>query len=147
MFIDTQFCDAMRLSVEFVTVGFLGICRQFCCDWFQVSWRADEVTPERGTPIIECWKTCQLELRPVLLGSPSTVMTRQFIRLPVTLRMNRRTNRGVFFFGVTAAVSLIYNLVAARSRRVYRTINYVVYRVVHVYVSENTTATAVALRS
>ena len=83
----------------------------------------------------------------MLLGSPSTVMTRQFIRLPVTLRMNRRTNRGVFFFGVTAAVSLIYNLVAARSRRVYRTINYVVYRVVHVYVSENTTATAVALRS
>ena len=26
-----------------------------------------------------------LELRPVLLGSPSTVVTRQFIRLPVTI--------------------------------------------------------------
>ena len=25
-------CDEMRLSVEFVTVGFLGICRQYCCD-------------------------------------------------------------------------------------------------------------------
>ena len=25
-------CDEMRLSVEFVTVGFLGICRQCCCD-------------------------------------------------------------------------------------------------------------------
>ena len=23
-------CDEMRLSVEFVTVGFLGICRQYC---------------------------------------------------------------------------------------------------------------------
>ena len=42
-------------------------------------------TPERGTPIIECWKTCQLELMPVLLGSPSTVVTRQFIHLPVTI--------------------------------------------------------------
>ena len=82
----------MRLSVEFVTVGFLGICRQFCCDWFQVSWRADEVTPERGTPIIECWKTCQLELRPVLLGSPSTVVTRQFIRLPVTENIRQHIN-------------------------------------------------------
>ena len=48
-----------------------------------VSWRADEATPERGTPINV--KTCQLELRPVLLGSPSTVVTRQFIRLPVTI--------------------------------------------------------------
>ena len=48
----------MRLSVEFVTVGFLGIYRQYCCDWFPVSWRADEATPERGIPIIECWKTC-----------------------------------------------------------------------------------------
>ena len=25
-------CDEMRLSVDFVTVGFLGICRQYCCD-------------------------------------------------------------------------------------------------------------------
>ena len=25
-------CDEMRLSVEFVTVGFPGICRQCCCD-------------------------------------------------------------------------------------------------------------------
>ena len=25
-------CDEMRLSVEFVTVGFLGISRQYCCD-------------------------------------------------------------------------------------------------------------------
>ena len=25
-------CDEMRLSVEFVTVGILGICRQYCCD-------------------------------------------------------------------------------------------------------------------
>ena len=25
-------CDEMRLSVEFVTVGFLGICRQYWCD-------------------------------------------------------------------------------------------------------------------
>ena len=25
-------CDEMRLSVEFVTVGFLGICRQYCYD-------------------------------------------------------------------------------------------------------------------
>ena len=25
-------CDEIRLSVEFVTVGFLGICRQYCCD-------------------------------------------------------------------------------------------------------------------
>ena len=81
-----QYCDEMRLSVEVVTVGFLGICRQYCCDWFPVSWRADEATPERSTPIIERWKTCQLELRPVLLGSPSTVVTRQFIRLPVTAR-------------------------------------------------------------
>ena len=24
-------CDEIRLSVEFVTVGFLGICRQYCC--------------------------------------------------------------------------------------------------------------------
>ena len=47
-------CDEIRLSVEFVTVGFLGICRQYCCDWFPVCWRADEATPERGTPIIEC---------------------------------------------------------------------------------------------
>ena len=50
-----------------------------------MSWRADEATPVRGTPIIECKKTCQLELRPVLLGSPSTVVTRPFIRLPVTI--------------------------------------------------------------
>ena len=28
----TDACDEMRLSVEFVTVGFLGICRQYCCD-------------------------------------------------------------------------------------------------------------------
>ena len=41
-------------------------------------------TPERGTPTIECWEICQLELRPLLLGSPSTVVTLQFIRLPVT---------------------------------------------------------------
>ena len=27
-----QACDEMRLSVEFVTVGFLGICRQYCWD-------------------------------------------------------------------------------------------------------------------
>ena len=80
-------CDEMRLSVEFVTVGFQGICRQYCCDWFPVSWLADEATPERGTPIIECWEICQLELRPVLLGSPSTVVTLQFIRLPVTCFM------------------------------------------------------------
>ena len=40
---DRQACDEMRLSVEFVTVGFLGICRQYCCDWFPVSWRADEL--------------------------------------------------------------------------------------------------------
>ena len=52
---------------------------------FPVSWRADEATPEGGTPIIECCKTCSLELRPVLLGSPSTVVTRQSIRLPVTI--------------------------------------------------------------
>ena len=76
--------DEIRLSVEFVTVGFLGICRNSLFNWFPVSWRADEATPERGTPTIERWKTCQLELRPVLLGSPSTVVTRQFIRLPVT---------------------------------------------------------------
>ena len=25
-------CDEIRLSVEFVTVRFLGICRQYCCD-------------------------------------------------------------------------------------------------------------------
>ena len=25
-------CDEIRLSVEFVTVGFLGICRHLCCD-------------------------------------------------------------------------------------------------------------------
>ena len=25
-------CDEMRLSAEFVTVGFLGICRQYWCD-------------------------------------------------------------------------------------------------------------------
>ena len=25
-------CDEIRLSVEFVTVGFLGICRQYCFD-------------------------------------------------------------------------------------------------------------------
>ena len=25
-------CDKIRLSVEFVTVGFLGICGQYCCD-------------------------------------------------------------------------------------------------------------------
>ena len=49
-----------------------------------VSRRGYEATPERGTPINERRKTCQLELRPVLLGSPSTVVTRQFIRLPVT---------------------------------------------------------------
>ena len=36
-------CDEMRLSVEFVTVGFLGIWRQYCCDWFPVSWRANEL--------------------------------------------------------------------------------------------------------
>ena len=46
--------DEIRLSVEFVTVGFLGICRHSCCDSFPVSWRADEATPGRGTPIIEC---------------------------------------------------------------------------------------------
>ena len=50
-----------------------------------VSWRADEATPERGTPVNERLKTCQLEVRPVLLGSPSTVVTRQFIRFPVTI--------------------------------------------------------------
>ena len=50
-----------------------------------MSWRADEDTSERGTPIIERGKTCQVELRPVLLVSPSTVVTRQFIRLPVTI--------------------------------------------------------------
>ena len=50
-----------------------------------VSWLADEATRERGTPINERSKTCQLEVRPVLLGSPSTVVTRQFIRLPVTM--------------------------------------------------------------
>ena len=50
-----------------------------------VSWRDDEATPAGGTPINERRKTCQLELRPVLLGSPSTVVTRQFIRLPVTI--------------------------------------------------------------
>ena len=32
--------DEMRLSVEFVTVGFLRICRHACCDGFPVSWRA-----------------------------------------------------------------------------------------------------------
>ena len=53
-------------------------------DTGMVSWRADKATPERGTPINERWKTCQVELRPVLLGSPSTVVTRQLIRLPVT---------------------------------------------------------------
>ena len=26
------YCDEIRLSVEFVTVGFLGICRHSCCD-------------------------------------------------------------------------------------------------------------------
>ena len=50
----TRVCDEMRLSVELVTVGFLGICRQYCWDGFPVSWRADQATPERGTPIIEC---------------------------------------------------------------------------------------------
>ena len=38
-----EVCDEMRLSVEFVTVGFLGICRQYWCDRFPVSWRADEL--------------------------------------------------------------------------------------------------------
>ena len=52
-FLKYMFCDEIRLSVEFVTVGFLGVCRQYCCDRFPVSWRADEATPERGTPIIE----------------------------------------------------------------------------------------------
>ena len=46
-------CDEIRLSVEFVNVGVLGICRQYCCDLFPMSWRADEATPERGTPIVE----------------------------------------------------------------------------------------------
>ena len=50
-----------------------------------MSWRADEATPERGIPIIERSKMCQLELRPVLLGSPSTLVTLQFIRLPATI--------------------------------------------------------------
>ena len=50
-----------------------------------MSWSAGEAMPERGTPIIERYKTCQLEMRPVLLGSPSTVVTPQFIRLPVTI--------------------------------------------------------------
>ena len=50
-----------------------------------LSWRVDEATPERGTPINERLKICQLELRTVFLGSPSTVVTRQFIRLPVTI--------------------------------------------------------------
>ena len=86
LFLFGWICDELRLSVEFVTVRFLGICRHSCCDWFPVSWRVDEDTPERGTPIIERWKTYQLELRPVLLGSPSPVVTRQFIRLPVTDR-------------------------------------------------------------
>ena len=27
-----QTCDETRPSVEFVTVGFLGICRQYCSD-------------------------------------------------------------------------------------------------------------------
>ena len=27
-----KYCDEIRLSVEFVTVGFLGICRHSCCD-------------------------------------------------------------------------------------------------------------------
>ena len=49
-------CDEIRLPVEFVTVGFLGVCRHSCCAWFPVSWRADEATPERGPPIIEHWK-------------------------------------------------------------------------------------------
>ena len=30
--LNSMSCDEIRLSVEFVTVGFLGICRQYCCD-------------------------------------------------------------------------------------------------------------------
>ncbi len=40
-----------------------------------MSWRADEVKPQMATPNKERCKNCQLELRPVLLGSPSTVVT------------------------------------------------------------------------
>ena len=29
-----EVCGEIRLSVEFVTVGFLRICRHSCCDWF-----------------------------------------------------------------------------------------------------------------
>ncbi len=49
-----------------------------------MSWRADEAKPQKATPNKGRCKSCQLELRPVLLGSPSTVVTRQFIQLPVT---------------------------------------------------------------
>ena len=28
----SQVCDEIRLSVEFVTVGFLRMCRHSCCD-------------------------------------------------------------------------------------------------------------------
>ena len=42
--------------------------------WWNYAWKGHSI-----------WKNCQLELRPVLLGSPSTVVTRQFIRLHVTI--------------------------------------------------------------
>ena len=50
-------CDEIHLSVEFVTVGFKDMpafmLSLILGDTGMVSWRADEATPERGTPINE----------------------------------------------------------------------------------------------
>ena len=57
---------------------------------------------------------CQLELRPVLLGSPSTVVTLQFIRLPVTGRIDKNT-------GVLASLG-VAKTVADENRKIITTL-------------------------
>ena len=99
-------CDEIRLSVEFLTVGFVSICRHSCCYWFPGirGWCPGVLMRLRLKGALRLFKTCQLELRPVLLGSPSTVVTRQFIRLSVTTTTILHFSlHHLFFWHVTQA--------------------------------------------